>query len=167
MPAARYAEYAAFLLPPLFIGLSLAQFAATGSFDLPRLVGDRREAILDLWSLQHFCAGILLGALLVRTSLATLSWRSFLSVILLLALVWEAAELAMEAGWFGAAISTWKDGFEHWSNRLVGDPLMVSTGGLVGRRYAHAWKIVLLPATLWLLVNVASPSSMSIQRLLF
>ena len=163
----RGVDYVLFVLPPLLIGLALANLLATGSYDLPQLVGDRRTAIFDLWSLQHFCAGILLGALLTRTALASAPWRSFLLFSVLLALFWEAAELAMEAGWFGAAISNWKDGFEHWSNRLVGDPLMVSIGSLIGRRYARAWKIVLAPVTIWLLINVTSPSSMYIQRHLF
>ena len=165
--ARRGAEYAPFVMPPLFVGLAFANFMATGGYDLPLLVGDRREATFDLWSLQHFCAGILLGALLMRTALASPPWRSFLLFSVLLALCWEAAELAMEAGWLGAAISDWKDGFEHWSNRLLGDPLMVSSGSLIGRRYSRAWKIVLAPVAIWLLLNVTSPSSMYIQRLLF
>ena len=155
------------VLVPLFAALTIAEFIATGGFDRPLLLGDRTEAAFDLWSVQHFCAGILLGALLMRTALASAPWKAFLLFSLAVALVWEATELAMEAGWFGAAISTWKDGFEHWSNRLVGDPLMVTSGGLIGRRYSAAWKIVVAPAGIWLLLNLASPSSMSIQRLLF
>jgi hypothetical protein len=133
----------------------------------PLLIGDRRDAAFDLWSLQHFCSGILLGALLTRLRLASDSLTRLVGICLLLALAWEATELAMEAGWFGASISDWKDGFEHWSNRLAGDPLMVSTGGLIGRLYRRAWKIVLVPASAWLVLNVASPSSMTIQRMLF
>jgi hypothetical protein len=123
--------------------------------------------MFDLWSLQHFCGGVLIGSLLLRTPLASLGGRSFLLVSLLVALSWEAAELAMEAGWFGREISTWKDGYEHWGNRLIGDPLMVTTGSMLGRRTSLAWKIVVVPAAVWLVLNVTSPSSMSIQRELF
>ena len=142
-------------------------FVETDGFDAPLLIGDRTRAAFDLWSLQHFCGGVLLGALLMRTPVGSAPRRHFALFGALLALSWEAAELAMEAGWFGAAISHWKDGFEHWSNRLFGDPLMVTSGCLVARRFGHAWKIVLVPAGIWLLINVTSPSSMTIQRLLF
>lgn len=165
--APRSWEKALLLLPPLFAGIAVMNFIETDGFDAPLLIGDRTKAAFDLWSLQHFCAGVLLGALLMRTPVGSAPRRSFALFGALLALSWEAAELAMEAGWFGAAISHWKDGFEHWSNRLFGDPLMVTSGCLVARRFRHAWKIVLPPAGIWLLFNLTSPSSMTIQRLLF
>lgn len=172
MPAKRGAGAALERLLPilaavLFVSLAIANVTASGRADLPLLFGDRRDAMFDLWSLQHFCGGVLIGSILMRTSLASLGTVSFLLLSLLVALSWEAAELAMEAGWFGQAVSDWKDGYEHWGNRLIGDPLMVTTGCLLGRRTALAWKIVVVPAALWLVLNVTSPSSMSIQRELF
>ena len=163
----RNLEKVLLLLPPLFAGLAVMNFIETNGFDMPLLIGDRTRAAFDLWSLQHFCAGILLGALLMRTPIGSAPRPSFALFGVLLALSWEAAELAMEAGWLGAAISHWKDGFEHWSNRLFGDPLMVTSGCLVARRFHQAWKIVLAPAGIWFLINVTSPTSMTIQRLLF
>jgi hypothetical protein len=165
--APRNWEKALLVLPPLFAVIAVINFVETDGFDAPLLIGDRTRAAFDLWSLQHFCGGVLLGALLMRTPVGSAPRRRFALFGALLALSWEAAELAMEAGLFGAAISHWKDGFEHWSNRLFGDPLMVTSGCLVARRFGHAWKIVLVPAGIWLLINVTSPSSMTIQRLLF
>ncbi len=151
-----------------FFALAVAHFAVTHRFDLPVFVGDRSEAIFDLWSLQHFCAGILLGAILLRSKLFCFAtWKEMAVVAALFALGWEATELAMEAGLFGETVAGWKDGFEHWNNRLFGDPLMVTSGALIARRFSHAWKIVLVPAAIWLLLNIISPHSMYIQRLLF
>jgi hypothetical protein len=150
------------------LGLTVAQLAVSGRYDLPRLVGDRSDAIFDLWSLQHFCAGVLLGTILLRSKLIHFpAWKELAMVVALFALSWEATELAMEAGATGHAIAVWKGSFEHWGNRLVGDPLMVISGALIARRFSYAWKIVLLPAAIWLVVNVSSPNSMYIQHWLF
>jgi len=136
-------------------------------FDLPLLIGDRSEAIFDLWSFQHFFSGMLLGSMLARiNATAKISWQKFAILMLMLALSWEATELAMESGLFGQAVSHWKRGFEHWGNRFIGDPSMVVLGGLLARRFKSAWKWVLLPTCAWLIANIASPNSMSIQQLL-
>jgi class 3 adenylate cyclase len=154
------------LVTGLVLVLAALHVAAAGSAGPPRLVGDRTVALLDLWSIQHFCAGVLVGALLCRGAPQCNDMR-FVLAILALALAWEAMELAMEAGWLGPAVSAWKDGFEHWGNRFIGDPLMVLGGALVARRFRRSWKVALAPASIWLVANVAAPSSMSIQRLFF
>lgn len=120
----------AFATTLLLIVLSVLHINATHRTDLPLLLGDRVEAMFDLWSLQHFGSGVLIGSLLVYGGVASKSWRNFALVVLLLALSWEAAELAMESGWFGQAIANWKRGYEHWGNRFVGDPALVLLGGL-------------------------------------
>ena len=151
-----------------FFAVAAAHLAVTRRFDLPKFVGDRREATLDLWWLQHVGACGLLGSILLRSRfLRIASMKELVIVALLIELGWEATELGMEAGLFGHAVANWKDGFEHWSNRLIGDPLMVASGALVARRFPYAWRIVLLPAAIWLLINVLSPNTMYIQRLLF
>jgi hypothetical protein len=151
-----------------FFALAAAHLGVAHRSDLPAFVGDRSEAIFDLWSLQHFCAGVLLGAILLRCKFLRLeTWKELAVAAALFAFAWEAAELAMEAGLFGQVVASWKDGFEHWSNRLFGDPLTVTSGALIANRFPQAWKIVLLPAVIWLLMNVISPNSMYIQRLLF
>lgn len=140
----------------------------TDQYSLPKLVGDRSEAMFDLWSFQHFLSGILIGSLLAYVGVASkTTWQRFVLLMLVLALSWEATELSMEAGLFGQAVSNWKHGFEHWGNRFIGDPSMVILGGLLARRFKSAWKWVLIPAAVWLVANIASPNSMSIQQLLF
>ncbi|MFA5130630.1 MAG: hypothetical protein WC477_07025 [Patescibacteria group bacterium] len=140
--------------------------AVTKRFDLPYLMGDRSVAVFDLWSLQHFCAGILLASIAIRIASLGL-WREKLGMILLFEICWEALELSMESGYFGQTIAQWKGGFEHWSNRLIGDPLMVIIGALVAKKFSSAWKIIFIPATLWLLLNISYSSSMHVQHALF
>lgn len=136
--------------------------------DMPMLIGDRSEAMFDLWSFQHFCSGILIGSLLAYVGVASkLTRQRFVLLILVIALSWEVTELAMESGLFGQAVAHWKRGFEHWSNRFIGDPGLVILGGLLARRFKSAWKWVLVPVSVWLVANIASPDSMSIQQLLF
>jgi len=151
----------------LLIVLSVLHINATHRADLPLLLGDRVEAMFDLWSLQHFGSGVLIGSLLVYGGVASKSLRDFALVVLLLALSWEAAELAMESGWFSQTVATWKRGYEHWGNRFVGDPTLVILGGMVTRRFKSCWKIVLIPCIVWLIVNIALPHSMSVNQIVF
>ena len=143
------------------------QISYTGQFDWPQLFGDKQISMLDLWSFQHLMSGVLIGA--------TLRWLApdfsasklrFISAVMLLSYGWEALELQLELGTFGHCISEWKVGFEHWSNRLVGDPLLGIIGALIARRYRQAWKFVLIPAAFWLAINVLSPTSMEIQKII-
>ncbi len=148
--------------------LTVLHILITGQYNLPKLVGDRSEAMFDLWSFQHFCSGILIGSLLAYVGVASkATWQRFVLLMLVLALSWEATELSMEAGLFGQAVSNWKHGFEHWGNRFIGDPLMVTLGGLLARRFKSAWKWALIPASIWFVANITSPDSMSIQHLIF
>ena len=142
-------------------------FSITKNFDAPFLFGYRTDAVFDFWSVQHFLGGILIGTVLlyfysrVLNNLKELIW-----VVLTIAFGWEIIELAMESGIFGGAIAHWKDGFEHWGNRLIGDPLMFVLGGVVASYIPFSWKLAAAPASLWFIVNVVSPTSMYIQHLL-
>lgn len=131
-------------------------------FTLPLVVGDRTEALFDLWSVQHFLSGVFIGTVLLLPEKRSL--KDLLTATLIVAFIWEAAELAMEYGIFGQVISSWKSGFEHWGNRFIGDPLMVVFGSMFAWKFSSAWKWAFIPASVWLVANVVSPTSMSIQQ---
>lgn len=139
----------------------------TDRFDWPQLFGYRQVAMFDLWSFQHLMSGVLIGAILrwLAPNISA-SKLHFISAVMLITYGWEALELQMELGTFGHSVSQWKVGFEHWSNRLVGDPLLGASGALTARRYQQAWKFVLIPVAIWLTINVLSPTSMEIQKLI-
>ena len=152
----------------LFTVLPVIHILLSHRSDLPLIVGDRCEAIFDLWSFQHLFSGVLIGSLLVYFKQpSNPTWQRFVLALLILALSWEAVELTMESGLFGQAVSHWKRGFEHWGNRFIGDPSLVVLGGLLARRFKSLWKWALIPASVWLFTNVIAPNSMTVQELLF
>lgn len=136
--------------------------------NFPIIFGDRSEALFDLWSLQHCLSGVILGTFFFTYEpLLKRRKGEFYIYVLYVALCWEAVEYAMELGWFGQGIATWKGSIEYWGNRLIGDPLMVTLGAFIALRFEKSWRLVFVPAALWLLINVAAPHSMYVQRLLF
>ncbi|MFH2105542.1 MAG: hypothetical protein ABII72_04910 [Parcubacteria group bacterium] len=130
---------------------------------LPLLFGYRNNAVLDFWSVHHFLAGIVIGRVALQKFKKPLL---FVSAVLFVALTWEGLELLMEAGKMGLVVATWKEGFEHWGNRFIGDFLAVMLGGLVARRYHQLWKYALIYCLVWFTLNAAMPNSMYIQSVI-
>ena len=149
----------------LLSAVVILQYHYAGKTGFPRLFGNRDIAIFDLWSFWHMCGGILLAS--------SLSGRLrkypfvLLSVIIWIAFLWEITEILMEARYFGAGIAHWKGGFEHWANRIIGDPLLAVIGAKIAMRQKNIWRIVFIPTLIWLACNYLSPNSMYIQRLIF
>ena len=134
----------------------------------PILFGDRQVAIFDLWTIEHFLLGIMVGFALNKMRPELQKDAIVYALALLMAdYAWEAVELAMELGATGSGVSHWKQGFEHWSNRLIGDPGAVLLGGLVQQYYPNAWRYAVGPWIIWGLLNYRAADSMYIQNLLF
>jgi len=144
------------------------------------LWGYKTEAMFDLWSFEHFANGIGLAALaaliigkILKDGADPVSFKIInFFLVLVLSLFWECAEHYIEAGILPGVIGTkvtfWFQGIEHWSNRLVGDTLMVMLGWYV---YSKKSKLA-LPAKvfslIWMAIHIfAFPDSMYLQRLLF
>lgn len=149
----------------LFTALPIIHILISKQYSLPLLFGDRSEAIFDLWTFQHLFSGIIIGSMLKYVGKND-HWE-FLLIALILALTWEATELAMELGVFGQAVAHWKNGFEHWGNRFIGDPMSVVLGALMARRFSSVWKVILVPLLVWLAINVYMPNAMSVQHMIF
>jgi hypothetical protein len=141
------------------------------------LWGLKTEAAFDLWSLEHLANGATMAAAahcILCTFLSnrvTKEQRPWVSLLLVLtaALFWENVEHYVEAGLlpgaWGARVTFWFAGIEHWSNRLLGDNLMVFLGWFIYTkrpRFALAAKIF---STFWLLLHIfVFPDSMYLQR---
>lgn len=120
---------------------------------IPQVFGDQRVSLFDLWSIQHFLAGVLIGSLLITPKYKrTKNWQIMLPLTIFLAFAWEAVELYIESGGVEALKSFWNQR-EHWSNRLVSDPLLVIGGGVVGYIIHDSWKVALVPTILWLSIK--------------
>jgi hypothetical protein len=143
------------------------------------LWGLKTEAMFDLWSLEHFANGMAMAAAAQFVLCSFLknkiseAQRVLFSLILVMAaaLFWENAEHYVEAGalpgiW-GTRVTFWFAGIEHWSNRLLGDNLMVFLGWFLYTkkpRFAFAAKLF---STVWLLLHIfIFPDSMYLQRLI-
>lgn len=113
------------------------------------IFGHKAAAIFDLWSIIHLLSGFVISSFYIDRSkrdkeinekkiqfkafrfLSSISKDSL--VILLLAYLWELAELKAEQGLFGRAIMNWFDGVEYLGNRLFFDPILVLLGFKLGR----------------------------------
>ncbi len=108
--------------------------------------GDKTEAWFDIWSLEHFIAGMTMASIVLilfpkfaGTELNEKTRIKFFSVIILLiAYMWEVAEFYMEAGYTNIeAVTYWFQGVEFWGNRFVTDPWLVLVGALIA--YHHSF----------------------------
>ena len=126
--------------------------------------GDKTEAWFDIWSLEHFIAGISISTIamfLARNVFADFKIdkkyeRRFYGIfILLIAFFWEMLEHYGEAGYTNIeAVTYWFQGVEFWGNRLITDPLLVLLGGLVGLKHSvFVWPARAFSVT-WLYVHI-------------
>jgi hypothetical protein len=141
---------------PLLIIMIISEVSSIHRADIiPNLFGDQRTSFLDLWSIQHFLAGVLIGSLLITPKYErTKKWQIMLPLTIFLAFAWEAVELYIESGGIEAFKSFWNQR-EHWSNRLVSDPLLVIGGGIIGYIIHDSWKVAVVPIILWLAFKAA------------
>ncbi|MBU1558077.1 hypothetical protein KKC45_03890 [Patescibacteria group bacterium] len=134
-------------LIPLFL---IILFQPQQSTIIPVFFGDGEIALFDLWSIQHFLAGVLIGSLLLSPkNEPTKKWQRIIPFILFIALTWEAVEIYLETG---VVFENWKN-FEHWTNRIITDPLMILLGGAVGYLIKESWRIAVIPAIMWLVIK--------------
>jgi len=134
--------------------------------------GHKTAAMFDLWSVQHFFSGIFLSP--ICCFIMDPKNRSPKLFVWLVAMIyfifsWEIYELFAETNGFGPLITTWKDGFEHWSNRLISDPLLVLIGGVTQRNFnsKKLLRVAIIYTSLWAFINVLAPTCMYIQEKIF
>lgn len=111
----------------------------------PEIIGSRNKSLLDLWSIQHFFSGIVIGSLLIYFGVYhQANYFNFMLFLFFLALTWEVVELALEINIFERIVIDWRGDHEHWSNRFLSDPLLLLIGGDLACRYPKLWKISLV-----------------------
>ena len=109
------------------------------------LWGDKTISWFDIWSVEHFVAGITIGSILyplVYTFLkknmgseteqkVSLTNGITLVVVLFCAYLWETVEHYGENGATTVhALTYWFQGVEFWGNRIITDPLLVLAGAV-------------------------------------
>ncbi len=136
------------------------------------IFGEKTVAWFDVWSLEHFVAGMSAAALILwfmrKKGYDEKDSLLFYGLLLCITFAWEMLEHYLEAGVTGNEwLTYWFQGVEFWGNRLITDPLLVVAGSMVALRY----KKLFLPARLfsiaWLVVHVfIFPHSMYLHRFL-
>ena len=125
------------------------------------LWGLKTAAMFDVWSVEHVLSGISVGSVAARFGRRTTS----LLAVLLAAYAWETFEHYLETGLAGSGVQWWFQGVEHWSNRLIADPMMLVLGYFVAMRYPQGVKPARLLSFVWILVHVvAFPHSMYLHQ---
>ena len=164
------------LLVLSFISLAWIQSLYTDGSVIPNLFGDRTDSLLDIWVLCHTMFGAVqygIWSRLVSNREHTnhgYTIRVFHDTICLSLIsmcIWEGLEFSMELGLFGARVAYWKSGIEHWSNRFLADPFFGVLGCLICYRWPRVFWSALVMSIIWEIVQVLSPTSMSIQVWLF
>lgn len=161
------------MVPVILFFYWLASLAGITTLGLPNLFGDKGDSFLDIWSFQHFLVGIVLGFFIAEVAKDK---SETLYTVVGVAYFWEGQEISGELG-LGmfdlppiAAATEWLGGVEHWSNRLIADPLLVTLGGILGwwfytREYKRHYHVVLALAATFFALHVYAGHSMTIQQL--
>jgi hypothetical protein len=123
--------------------------------------GLKTQSWFDVWSIEHFISGILIGSLLAllwpktRQPPVANNTVPFFLALLTISFIWESVEFYLEAGYSGSAgVTHWFQGVEFWGNRVITDPLMVVAGAwcfLKSRKLVFPARIF---STFWLVSHV-------------
>jgi hypothetical protein len=134
------------------------------------LFGLKTEAFLDVWSIEHILFGMSVGGIVMfinKKHKAKLASKLNILMILLLAYFWESIEVYLELGAAGDGVKYWFYGVEHWSNRIISDPLMMIIGYYIVRRVPKICNISRVLSCAWLFVHIIIfPHSMYLHELM-
>lgn len=129
----------------------------------PEIFGHKSVAIFDIWSFPHFLSGCaIFFSMNIFEQLTRRNVSQPILLVLVISLTWEIIGMHLEVGFLiGERVVVWFDGVEHWSNRLIGDPLMSVLGFLLASRFPQIALPAKFIALIWLAVHVfAFPNSM-------
>ncbi len=130
------------------------------------LIGGKNFAWFDLWSIQHFSAGVIVGTFFRKRNY---SITRAVIITLVSAYLWELIEYSDEIGLFGQLPSVWFGGVEFFWNRILMDPFLFTLGMFLGfystKRILH--QCALLFVVIWLLLNMFSENSNQFQVYIF
>jgi hypothetical protein len=136
------------------------------------IFGEKTVAWFDVWSLEHFVAGMSLTMVVMwfmeRNGYDEQHKIVFYALVVAVSCAWEMLEHYLEVGIIGTAwLTHWFQGVEFWGNRLITDPLLVVLGSTIALKYRQ----IIVPARLfsitWILTHLFYfPDSMYLHRFL-
>jgi len=134
--------------------------------------GTKTHSFFDVWSFEHFFSGMAIGATAmyftnkkIKNTDKEMSKYVEIFFVLFLAYFWESIEHYMELGILGDTVKYWLQGVEHWSNRLISDPLLILLGYFTVRRYVYLTNYARILNFTWLFLHIfLFPHSMYIHE---
>ncbi len=135
------------------------------------LWGEKTEAFIDVWSIEHFASGIGVGYLVIFI-LSKLKYKEnnkdyklmFYMMVILTAYLWEVIEHYLETGAINDHITFWFQGVEFWGNRIIADPLLMLLGATCYLKYNFLSKYAQVFSITWIFSHVfIFPHSMYLQ----
>lgn len=120
-------------------------------------------ALFDVWSIEHFVAGISIGSIAYifnRKKFKDVPLKQNQEIyldllfVLFICYLWESVEHYMEIGAMGSVVEYWMHGVEFWGNRLITDPLMVCLGWLLFTKIPKIVWPARIFSVLWLFIHV-------------
>ena len=123
------------------------------------LWGYKDIAFLDIWTIEHIVSGASIGGFLKYYSDKYLESNRnrnvlFFTFLMLLAYMWESVEHYLEAGTAGLVVEHWFYGVEHWSNRLISDPIMLAIGCVFVLRFPVLKWPARIFSVVWLYIHI-------------
>lgn len=135
------------------------------------LWGYKDVAMFDIWSIEHFVTGMNLFFLslswhrLFKKPAESRHWFSIFGWVVAACYGWETLEHYLETGLWGGLVAYWFQGVEHWTNRLIADPLLILLGAWMGYRYRALNYPSKIFSVGWILIHVfVFPHSMYLQH---
>ena len=128
------------------------------------LFGLKTVAFFDLWSIEHFFAGVSLGGFCLASKKLESS-QSKILFFLLMCFIWEALEHYLETGLLGSGVEYWFQGVEFWGNRLITDPLLMILGYVLAVKNKRSILYARIFSFIWIFLHVfIFPHSMWLQE---
>jgi len=146
--------------------VAVLQFSLDHRWGWPYLLSTGPGNLLDLWVFVHGSVGVLLAKWLFQRVRKYFGawWRwKVACLVLTLAFSWEGFELTLEAGAAGESVREWFGGHEHWTNRLIVDPLTPLLSIAVWRYYPRIWYLAIGFVLLWWTLLCFVPDAMGID----
>jgi hypothetical protein len=143
------------------------------------LWGYKTVAMFDVWSIEHFVTGMNMFFLSINwhqlfgRPIPNDKWLPAATLLSLFGWImvgcygWESLEHYLETGLAGAKVEYWFQGVEHWSNRLITDPLLILAGSWLAYRHRRLNIPSKIFSLSWVMVHIfLFPHSMYLQQLM-
>lgn len=97
------------------------------------LYGHKEISMIDIWTFEHIITGMIISHFSIG-----IRYRFYhpLALLLIIEFGWEVIEHYLETT-SPEIIIAWFGGVEHWTNRIIADPMATILGFLIIKQFPH------------------------------